>query len=330
MGRGGTKLELKAPQTSCWLTVGLLVLDIFFGGGKLSHSPIITKSWERNYPIVILISPMVVVHKLNFSSETLGRLVKRYFWATLRVSDLIGLWWAWEWSFLTVSKGRWCCCCPSSLGDSLFDRINMGYQISFWVWRDMGETSQTKLTHCFADLSGFPCSAANRSRPGFCSLHVRHLPWHFAFLILIRCFLSIEALGVDVPKHRVYWREPDFSTVTFLPWEFTLISFMSWTLQGEDVARSFWEPVKALGTLRATLGAPPHPSCVLGKPLTESSVKVSIFSVAQWWRRIKGRHFILEKIVFCIEILALNLKQYCIWIIWGWLLLRHLHFPHVT
>lgn len=218
---------------------------------------------------------MVVVHKLDFSSEIPGGLVKRYFWATLRISDLIGLWWAWKWAFLTVSKGHWCC--PSSLGESLFDRINMGYQISFWVWHDMGEA---KLTHRFADLSGFPCSAGNRSWLRLCSLHVRHLPWHFAFLILIRCFLSIETLGVDVPKHRFYWREPDFSAVTFLPWEFSLISFTSWAFQGEDMARSFWEPAKALGTLGAILGASPHPSCVLGKPLTESSAKVSIFSVA--------------------------------------------------
>lgn len=40
MGRGGAKLELKAPQTSSWLTLGLPILDISFGGGKISHSPI--------------------------------------------------------------------------------------------------------------------------------------------------------------------------------------------------------------------------------------------------------------------------------------------------
>lgn len=56
---------------------GLLTFDISFGGGKLCHALIITKSWERNYTTVILINLMVVAHKLDFASQTPAGLVKR-------------------------------------------------------------------------------------------------------------------------------------------------------------------------------------------------------------------------------------------------------------
>lgn len=250
MGMHSGTVGLKAPQVPSWLPLGLLIIDISFGGGKISHSLLITKSRERSYITVILINPTVVVRKLDFASETPGGLIKRDFWATLRVYDLIGLWWVWKWAFLTVFKGCWCCYCPSSLGESLFH----------WDKRDprsLSEGDKTWEKHCKPNARiasqtflALDVQLARRSRPSFWSLYVRYLPRHFAFLILIRCFLSLEVVGVNVPKHRFYWRKPDPSTITFLTWEFSLRSFISWVLRGEDryiqvllgAQQNLWEP----------------------------------------------------------------------------------------
>lgn len=143
---------------------------------------------------------MLVILKLDLASETPVRLVKRDFWATLRVSDLIGLWWAWKWAFLTVFKECWGCYCPSSLGESLFHGINVGYRsLSEWdkMWEKHCKPNSPIASQTFLALD---VQLATRSGPCFCSLHVGYPPWHFAFLTLIKCFLSLEVME---------WMSPD-------------------------------------------------------------------------------------------------------------------------
>lgn len=205
---------------------------------------------------------------------------------------------------------------PESLGESLFHGINMGYQVSFWMGQDVGEALQTKLTHCFSDLSGSRCSAGNQVRT-MLLLSAYWLPtMAFCFPHFDQVLPFLRGNRVNVPKHRFYWREIDSSTITFSPWEFSLRSFISWAPQGKDMSRSFWEFRKSFGNPRSTIRSP-SPAQLFVRKMTDSMICESIFYVAQWWRRVKGRHFVSEKIVCHTETLEVRLKQYFIWIIWG-------------
>lgn len=48
---------LNSPQISSWFSLDLLILDISFEGGKISHSPIINKAWRRDDTTETVISP---------------------------------------------------------------------------------------------------------------------------------------------------------------------------------------------------------------------------------------------------------------------------------
>ena len=61
--------------------------------------------------------------------------------------------------------------------------------------------------HCKPDpptaLRSFLCpwiQLVPRSGLGVSSLYVSHLPWDLVLLVLIRCFFSLEALVVNIPK----------------------------------------------------------------------------------------------------------------------------------
>lgn len=99
---------------------------------------------------------------------------------------------------------------------------------------------------------------------GLCcfSLGVSHLLWDFVLIILIRCFLSLEVLGVDASKQKFCWPGPGASSITFLSWGLSW-KLISWALQRNGTSRSFRELRKALGTLGATFGGHvPSPLCV--------------------------------------------------------------------
>lgn len=111
-----------------------------------------------------------------------------------------------------------------------------------------------------------PCvQLAPRSRLGCCSLHFSQPLWHFVFLILIRCSVSLEAFGVDVSKQGFYWRESDTSTILPTSWGFSLRSFISWALQRENLSRFYREPHKSFGNPRDGIQEAPHPSSVWRK-----------------------------------------------------------------
>lgn len=76
--------------------------------------------------------------------------------------------------------------------------------------------------------------------------------------------------------------------------------------------RSYWELRKALGTLGAIFESHSPPPLCVKKTTEEWSVNVNSLSVVQCWRRIKGRRFVSEKVVFHIVTLSLRLTKYFI------------------
>lgn len=87
----------------------------------------------------------------------------------------------------------------------------------------------------------------------------------FCFPCSDLALLSLETLGVDVPKHRFYWRKPASSPVSFPPWGFSLRFFISWAFQWEDMSRSFSEFSKSFGNSWSNIWSPCPPKLCVRK-----------------------------------------------------------------
>ena len=184
---------------------GLLILDISSEGGKISHSAVMNKAWvvvtvEGAVLQWVFISPMVVVCKLDCLRNS---------WRAYENTDFLG-----------YSKSFWLNRSAVGLKIGISNSFQGMLMLFFpnilrvtFLWDTHGlpglfpRVTRCGDKHCKPDpptaLRTCLCpwiQLVPRSGLGFSSLYVSHLPWDLVLLVLIRCFFSLEALVVNIPK----------------------------------------------------------------------------------------------------------------------------------